>query len=84
MGLALQSLRAEGVMIIGSGSSFHNFDYFFAKGPKKQEGIQHATAFDTWMRNLLNPSSSLQPKDRLGQLKNWASAPSAFKCHPNG
>lgn len=33
LGLALQSLRQQGVLMIGSGASFHNFGYLFAKDP---------------------------------------------------
>ena len=30
IGEALKSLRKKGILIVGSGASFHNFDYFFA------------------------------------------------------
>ena len=72
-------------MIIGSGFLFHNFDYFFAKGAKLQEGIEHGKKFSNYLRDLFDPKSSVLPEERLGKLKDWEKVvPSANKVHPVG
>lgn len=72
MGRALASLRDEGVMIIGSGLSYHNLGLM---GPKAKEPSQ---AFDAWLRDTL----ALAPAERTDALTHWTNAPFARVCHP--
>lgn len=72
LGRALSKLRQEGVMIIGSGLSFHNLRML---GP---EAAQPSAAFDTWLAEAL----AMDPSMRLEAIKDWESAPFARICHP--
>lgn len=74
LGLALQWVREQGVLILGSGMSFHNMRAFFSQDPsvliKSQE-------FDEWLiESLTNPEETAE---RLG---NWEVAPRARYSHP--
>ncbi len=71
LGRALAPLRDEGVLIIGSGYSFHNLAAF---GPDAQTPSK---AFDTW----LNDTLSLAPEARSAQMIDWESAPYSRFCH---
>lgn len=73
LGRALAPLRDEGVLIVGSGLSYHNLRYFGppAKGP--------SMAFDQWLQETLIGST---PADRLERLNHWAEAPAARLAHP--
>lgn len=72
LGRALAPLRDEGVVIVGSGLSYHNLRLFGpgAKAP--------SAAFDAW----LNEAMMAEPAERLDHLRNWDKAPSARVCHP--
>lgn len=72
IGQALSSLREMGVMIIGSGLSYHNLSLMghSAKTP--------STEFDQWLRETLQ----LEPDKRKSQLQHWQNAPYARVCHP--
>lgn len=72
MGRALAPLRDEGVFIVGSGMTFHNMRGF---GP---QGVQVATAFDTWLRE----TTTRPQKERDAGLTHWAQAPAARLAHP--
>jgi aromatic ring-opening dioxygenase catalytic subunit (LigB family) len=74
LGAALQSLREENVLIIGSGLSFHNL-----RGLGDPGLDQPARAFDDWLADVLchGPVS-----EREGRLADWAKAPAARLCHP--
>jgi aromatic ring-opening dioxygenase catalytic subunit (LigB family) len=78
LGEALASLRTEGVLILGSGMSFHNMQAFFngsAAITAKSEG------FDAWLTDsLTNPT--LSRNEQSIRLIHWEEAPDARFCHP--
>lgn len=71
LGRALAPLRDQGVLIVGSGLSYHNLRLF---GPGAKTP---STAFDAWLTETL----ALPPKDRTAALLDWESAPHARTCH---
>ncbi len=73
IGAALAPLRAENVLIIGSGSSYHNLRAIFAGG----EG--GSVAFDEWLNET---ATGVAPAVRRTRLIDWRSAPNARACHP--
>lgn len=81
-GEALQSLRDEGVLIVGSGASFHNFKHMFAKDDAKKAGQRHSRLFDAWLADCVD--SDLSCAERRRRLAAWASAPSAREAQPLG
>lgn len=83
VGQALVALRHEGVLIVGSGFSFHNFKYFFASGATKAAGSKHSVAFDGWLRDQIVGGTG-SPDERLRALAAWERAPSAHEAHPAG
>ena len=72
LGRALAPLRDEGVLIVGSGLSYHNLRLF---GPDSRTP---SMAFDVW----LNDALAMPPQDRVAELEAWEAAPYARVCHP--
>lgn len=71
LGRALAPLRDEGVLIVGSGLSYHNLRLF---GPGAKEP---SAAFDAWLDDAL----ALPPAARTAALEAWEAAPYARVCH---
>jgi aromatic ring-opening dioxygenase catalytic subunit (LigB family) len=72
LGRALAPLRSEGILIVGSGLSYHNLRLF---GPGAKTP---SAAFDAWLGEAL----AADPVRRVELLKAWETAPSARVCHP--
>ncbi len=73
LGRALAPLRDEGVLIVGSGLSYHNLRQF---GPGAR---QVSKTFDDWLQQTLVGSD---PNEREKRLLGWSEAPAARQAHP--
>lgn len=73
LGRALAPLRDEGILIIGSGLSYHNLRSFDARAEKPSR------EFDAWLSETLVENS---PEERKQRLLEWERAPSARLAHP--
>ncbi len=79
MGRALAPLRDEGVLILGSGNTFHNQGVMRASMRGAAPGArERAGQFDDWLKAAVTGD----PAAREDQLRNWQSAPSARFAHP--
>lgn len=72
-GRALEPLRDEGVLIVGSGMSFHNLRAYFH--PETREASR---AFDEWLTQAVESPAP----DRDAAFTHWRSAPHARFSHP--
>ena len=73
VGRLLAPLRDDGVVIIGSGSSFHNLAL---RGPA---AIEPSRRFDDWLQQALLKSSTSERRERVAS---WLLAPDARIAHP--
>jgi aromatic ring-opening dioxygenase catalytic subunit (LigB family)/uncharacterized membrane protein YphA (DoxX/SURF4 family) len=72
-GRALATLRDEGVLILGSGMSFHNM-----RGYGDPRFTAPSEAFDTWLTQALAEPDPLRSR----ALIDWEAAPAARLSHP--
>ena len=75
IGRALKPLRDEGVLIVGSGQTYHNMRGF-ARGSGGTDPA--ADAFDTWLRTAMADANT---RDR--SLIGWEQAPGARDAQPH-
>ena len=82
IGQALSPLRDEGVLIIGSGMSYHNMRTLMgsmrggANGRGPDPGSER---FDNWLEEALTGKT---PEARIAALSAWDKAPAARDAHP--
>ena len=72
-GQALQPLRDEGVLIVGSGLTYHNMQGFRQAG-----ALQVSRTFEQYLTDAVTGS----PQQRLQKLAEWQQAPAARQAHP--
>lgn len=74
IGRALEPLRNEDILILGSGYTFHNMQAFF----NPTNGTTNASAeFNEWLENTI-----LGQSNTLGKLREWEKTPGARIAHP--
>ncbi|HYZ16520.1 MAG TPA: class III extradiol ring-cleavage dioxygenase [Candidatus Acidoferrum sp.] len=73
LGRALAPLRDEGVLIVGSGMSYHNMREFFSPNPPRG-----ARRFDDWLTETV----TAEPAARAARLHAWSEADDARLAHP--
>jgi aromatic ring-opening dioxygenase catalytic subunit (LigB family) len=73
LGRALAPLREDGVLIVGSGMSYHSFAGF-----GRPRGTQESAQFDAWLQDTV----ALPASERDARLVDWASAPAGRASHP--
>jgi aromatic ring-opening dioxygenase catalytic subunit (LigB family) len=73
VGEALAPLREEGVLILGSGMSYHDMQGFGTSA-----GLESSRRFDAWLGDTLGRS----PEERAVRLSGWREAPGGRASHP--
>jgi len=79
LGQALAPLRDEGVLIIGSGNTYHNMGVMMQSMRGGPRGDTAGTEFDTWLAAAV---TCPDPDERNRRLARWSDAPGGRDAHP--
>ena len=79
LGEAASAICGDGVLVLGSGFSFHNLDAFFSSDASLPDAGN--VAFERWLIETCS-SPDLDEAERTRRLLEWESAPHARYCHP--
>ncbi len=79
IGEVLADIQQEGLLVIGSGFSFHNMRAFFSSTSLQEENMNNA--FEEWLIETCT-SREIMESARREALINWEKAPHARYCHP--
>jgi len=74
LGAAIASLRDDGVLIVGSGMSYHNLRNLMSGNVDETSDM-----FDSWLADSV---TSVDPNDVKKRLTQWADASGAREAHP--
>lgn len=75
LGAALERLRHEDILIVGSGMSYHNMRKFRSDEPSH---VEEARSFDRWLTDAVEAADM---GERNATLARWADNPDALACH---
>jgi aromatic ring-opening dioxygenase catalytic subunit (LigB family) len=79
LGQAMSGIGGEGVLVVGSGFSFHNLKAFFSKDAAQPD--ERNEAFERWLIDTCSKPGLDEP-ERTRRLLDWEDAPHARYCHP--
>lgn len=79
VGRALAPLRDEGVLIIGSGNTYHNMSVMMRAMQRGTTGTPSGLEFDRW---LTEATTHPDPTERDRMLAAWDQAPGAREANP--
>ena len=81
VGRALAPLRDEGVLIVGTGMTYHNMRTLMAhrSGANGETADPGSKRFDDWLEQVL---TGAPPEARAAALVKWEEAPAARDAHP--
>ncbi|GMM70843.1 class III extradiol ring-cleavage dioxygenase [Alteromonas gracilis] len=83
LGEALRDILAahqsmDRILVLGSGSSFHNMKGFF---DNSDVALKRARNFNAWLQDTVH-SSAYSESERKGKLIEWFKGPNALYAHP--
>lgn len=79
IGQAMSGVVGDGVLVMGSGFSFHNLKAFFSESASQTD--ERNEAFERWLIETCS-DDGLDDEERTRRLLAWESAPHARYCHP--